>query len=108
MSQRRLLTRARLGRALGAGVAIALLACAAFIALPLPSALLDRRAVSSLVIVDAHGDALLESAAPDGAAGRSTPLVHDAVPPLVAAAFVAAEDQRFFQHAGVDVRAMFR
>lgn len=94
-----------IARALAVGVAVSVVAAAAFVAWPLPEALLERRPASSLRILDARGDVLREVR---GADGRSVPLAGDEVPPLVRAAFVAAEDQRFAEHIGVDARAIGR
>jgi len=39
---------------------------------------------------------------------RRIPLDYDQIPPLLVESFVAAEDDRFFEHAGVDPRSMVR
>ena len=87
------------------GVGLLLVGTLAFVVWPLPSGLLARRAASSLRVLDARGDVLRELRGVDG---RSAPLEGNRVPPLVGAAFVAAEDQRFGAHPGVDVRAIAR
>lgn len=89
--------------ALGAGA----LALATFIALPLPSGLLDRRPVAAVRFTDRTGHLLREVAS--RADGRSVPLPREEpVPPLVRAAFLAAEDARFERHPGVDPLAAAR
>ncbi|HET8539947.1 MAG TPA: penicillin-binding protein 1C [Anaeromyxobacter sp.] len=87
--------------------AAALLASAAFVAWPLPPGLLDRRPLGAVRFTDREGRLLREVRS--RADGRSVPLPPDApVPPLVAAAFVAAEDGRFERHPGVDPLAAAR
>ncbi len=39
---------------------------------------------------------------------RRAPLAFEATPPMLIKAFLAAEDQRFFEHPGVDFRALLR
>jgi penicillin-binding protein 1C len=79
-------------------------ACALFVAWPLSDELVARRPSSSLRVLDRAGGLLREVSAE----GRSVPLENDEVPPVVRAAFVAAEDRRFDEHIGVDVRAIAR
>ncbi len=55
-------------------------------------------------IVDRHGESLLL----DIAEGTRIPVRLDAVAPIAAAATVAAEDQRFWHHPGVDPLALAR
>ena len=45
---------------------------------------------------------------PEAQGGKLVTLPDRAVPPLVAAAFVAAEDQRFWRHPGIDPLAILR
>jgi penicillin-binding protein 1C len=93
-------------RALAVVVASCFAASLAFIAWPLPQSLLDRAKSSSLVIVDAAGAPLSTGMNGDGA--RSLPLANDDIPDAVKAAFISAEDRRFYQHGAVDVRAIAR
>jgi penicillin-binding protein 1C len=95
-----------LGRALSWVFLTAVLAALAFVATPLPARLLDRAPGVSTRIEDRGGELLHELRS--RADGRSVPLPGEVVPPLVQEAFVAAEDQRFFQHGGVDPRAIAR
>ena len=39
---------------------------------------------------------------------RRIPITYDEVPPHVVQAFIAAEDQRFFEHPGIDYRGILR
>ena len=73
---------------------------------PLPEGLLDPVAVESTVVVDRTGVPLYEALAADGT--RGMPLSADNIPPIVAAATVAAEDHRFWSHYGVDPVAVAR
>ncbi|HSN89613.1 MAG TPA: penicillin-binding protein 1C [Anaeromyxobacteraceae bacterium] len=80
--------------------AAALVACA-FVAWPLPEGLLDRRPVPAVRFTDRTGRLLREVAS--RADGRGAALPRDEpLPPLLRAAFLAAEDARFERHPGVD------
>lgn len=57
-------------------------------------------------VTDRFGVVLRHLPAPDGT--RSRPVELDEVPQVVIHAFLAAEDRRFFEHAGYDPRAMVR
>jgi penicillin-binding protein 1C len=97
------------GLALRAAAGLLLLSLAlvgGFVLWPLPSGLLDRRALSSLRIVDRTGVVLRDVA---GEKGRNVGLPPDApLPGRVVQAFIAAEDRRFGVHPGVDVLAVAR
>jgi penicillin-binding protein 1C len=67
---------------------------------PLPAGLLDDPARPSTVVVDRHGVALQEALSSEQT--RAMRLTADALPPMLVAATVAAEDRRFFRHAGID------
>lgn len=88
----------------------AITACAlpfiVFIASPLPEHFLDYRPISSVKLTDRNGALLRELRS--SADGRSTPLRTDEIPPHVRAAFLAAEDHRFFSHPGVSLTAVLR
>lgn len=58
------------------------------------------------LVVDRHGEIL--RLVPDSQGRKAVRLPAGPLPPNVAAAFVAAEDQRFWQHPGVDVLAVVR
>lgn len=83
---------------------VPLMVAAVFVALPLPTALLDRGPVTSVLVLDGAGEPLVE--APSAEGQRSRPL--DRVPDDLRTMLIAAEDARFFSHPGVDVRAVAR
>ncbi|MGQ9689274.1 MAG: penicillin-binding protein 1C [Desulfobaccales bacterium] len=69
----------------------------------------DPRALAAVpgpLVVDRQGQILRLGAGPQGL--RLVKLPPEKIPPLVAAAFLAAEDQRFWQHPGVDALAVLR
>lgn len=77
-----------------------------FVCWPLPPELLARGSAFSLQLFDRQGLPLRElRSAQDG---RSLPLPGDQTPEWVQAAFIAAEDQRFGHHPGVDPLAVVR
>lgn len=85
--------------AMGVGVAGALLAYA-FLA-PLDS--IDEQApIAGTLIVDRHGVPLTR----DASEGVRIPVALERVAPLAVAATIAAEDQRFWSHSGVDPLAI--
>lgn len=92
----------------GAGAAAAVILTAAlWIRLgPIPADLLDDRHVASTLVVDRHGVPLYEALAGDST--RSIRLSAATLPDTLAAAAVAAEDHRFWSHAGVDPIALAR
>jgi len=96
----------RLRRAALAAVLVLSAAALVFVALPLPPEVLDARALRSVRILDREGVLLREVSAPN--AGHSQPLGAQALPPHVVAAFLAAEDHRFFSHPGVSPLALAR
>ena len=101
---RRALKRAAWG--LGGLALVGIAAVAIFIALPLAPALLDRGAVASVRFTDRNGVTLRELRSRED--GRSVPLEKETVPPLLKAAFLAAEDKRFDSHLGIDPIAIAR
>jgi penicillin-binding protein 1C len=77
------------------------------VALPLPEGLLERRPVPAIRFTDRTGRLLREVRS--RADGRSLPLpAAEPVPPSLRAAVLAAEDQRFEVHPGVDLLAAAR
>ena len=78
----------------------------AFIAAPLPSGLLDYRAISSVKLLDRDGQLLRELRSTND--GRSTPLKPEDLTPTIQAAFLAAEDHRFHAHLGISPTAILR
>ena len=94
-------------RALAAALVALLLplgAAGAFVAAPLPADLLDAQALSSVVVLDREGEPL--GVMPSAEGQRSFPVA--ALPEPLRHALLAAEDQRFFSHPGVDLRAVAR
>ncbi len=87
------------GALLGLGVA-------AWVAWPLPRALLEPGVRQSLTLEDRHGLVLRSTRAGDGSLNRWFSLAE--MDPDLPRAFVAVEDHRFYQHRGVDVRAIGR
>ena len=73
---------------------------------PLPAGLLDDPASASTMVVDRHGVALQEALSSEQT--RAMRLTADALPPMLVAATVAAEDRRFFRHAGIDPLSIVR
>jgi penicillin-binding protein 1C len=99
-------TGRRLLLAAGALAAATLAGAAIWIALPLPAGLTAPPRVASLVLEDRHGLVLRTTRAPDGQRVRWLALSE--VDPQLIQAFVAVEDRRFYDHHGVDVRAILR
>ncbi len=102
------LRRALLGFGFGFGLGLFAFAGAAvvFVILPLPAGLLDRPALSTLELVDRAGAPLRTTRTADGSLSQWVPL--EEIDPEVLVAFVAAEDRRFYEHPGVDPRALAR
>jgi penicillin-binding protein 1C len=73
---------------------------------PIPGELLDVTDAASTVVVDRQGLPLYEALSGDGT--RSIRLEANRLPPMLAAATVAAEDRRFYSHTGIDPIAIFR
>jgi penicillin-binding protein 1C len=87
--------------AAGAGAALAL-----WIAAPLPPELAAQGPIPSVTLLDRFGVLLRTTRAPDGTRGGFIPLGE--IDPKVLQAFLAMEDRRFYDHAGVEVRALAR
>jgi len=73
---------------------------------PLPDGLLDDPASVSTTVLDRTGVVLYEARSKDGTRGAR--LTADALPDNVVNATIAAEDQRFWRHHGVDLVAILR
>jgi penicillin-binding protein 1C len=97
---------ARWAAGIAGGVAAAGLAAGIWIALPLPPSLAAPVPVPRLDIEDRGGMPLRATRARDGSRGGWTPIAQ--VDPRLIQAFVAAEDQRYFAHGGIDPRAVLR
>ena len=74
--------------------------------LPLPAGLLTPPTVPALTLTDRHGTVLRTTRAEDGSRARWLKL--EEMDPDLLAAFVAAEDRRFYDHHGVDWLAALR
>lgn len=73
---------------------------------PLPASLTVRDAAPGIVLEDRTGIELRATRGSDGSRRAWTPL--EAIDPDIIAAFIAAEDRRFFKHGGVDFTAIGR
>ena len=73
---------------------------------PLPAGLLDDPASLSTTVLDRNGAVLYEARAKDGT--RGSRLSADSLPRQIVDATIAAEDQRFWHHPGVDPFAIAR
>lgn len=73
---------------------------------PLPAGLLDGVDTPSTVVVDRKGRVLYEALSADGS--RVKPLDANALPAMLVAATLAAEDRRFYSHPGVDPISLAR
>jgi penicillin-binding protein 1C len=89
-----------------AAAAAPLVALGAWIAWPLPPALLDARRGDGVVLEDRNGLPLRAARAADGTRARWVP--YDRIDPDLINAFVAVEDRRFWEHPGVDPLALAR
>ncbi len=64
------------------------------------------QSTDSVKVYDRHGELLYEKL--DIASGRKSYLNLDDIPTHLQSAFIAIEDKRFYEHSGVDLRAVFR
>ncbi len=90
----------------GAFALLSIAALALWVALPLPPALAAPGPVPRLVLLDRHGLPLRATRADEGSRGGWTPLAD--LDPKILQAFLAVEDRRFYDHHGVDLRALAR
>ncbi len=96
----------RTGRVLGV-LAVAAIAFVVWLRVgALPPGLLDLDDTHSTTVFDRNGEILYESRAGDGT--RAMWLDADALPANLISATIAAEDRRFYTHAGVDPVAIAR
>jgi penicillin-binding protein 1C len=99
--------RRRLRLFLAAALGLAVLAAVAvWVAVPLPAALAAPGPVPRLVLLDRHGLPLRATRADAGSRGGWTPLAD--LDPKILQAFLAVEDRRFYEHHGIDLRALAR
>jgi penicillin-binding protein 1C len=82
------------------------LALAEWVLTPLPAGLLDPPTEPGVRILDRHGVLLRSTRAEDGTRARWVPI--EKVDPDLIVAFIAVEDRRFWDHHGVDLRAVGR
>jgi len=93
--------------AIAAGTLSAVLLWAGvWVALPLPRALTSPPQVASVTLEDRNGLVLRSTRAGDGSLQRWLSLAE--IDPDLLEAFVAGEDHRFYEHHGVDARAVGR
>jgi penicillin-binding protein 1C len=86
--------------------AVVIAAPVIWIARPLPAAMIARPASQGVVIEDRNGLRLRSTRAADGSQEQWVP--YDHIDADVINAFLAVEDRRFWDHHGVDVRAVAR
>ncbi|SRR6266568_1081777 len=86
--------------------AAAATAVAVWIATPLPPELAAPGPIPSITLLDRSGVVLRTTRAPDGTRGGFIPL--DEIDPKLLQAFLAMEDRRFYEHGGVELRALVR
>jgi len=100
-------SRRRRVLAIAAGTLSAVLLWAGvWVALPLPRALTSPPQVASVTLEDRNGLVLRSTRAGDGSLQRWLSLAE--IDPDLLEAFVAGEDHRFYEHHGVDARAVGR
>ncbi|MEO7456839.1 MAG: biosynthetic peptidoglycan transglycosylase, partial [Gemmatimonadaceae bacterium] len=87
-------------------MASAAVAFAAWVLSPIPQARLAHQGVRAVTIVDRNGITLRSTRAADGSQEEWVP--YDRIDADVINAFIAVEDRRFWDHHGVDVRAIAR
>jgi penicillin-binding protein 1C len=100
-------TRRRFRLFLSAALGLAIVAAlVVWVAAPLPPALAAPGPVPRLLLLDRHGLPLRATRADEGSRGGWTPLAE--LDPKILQAFLAVEDRRFYDHHGVDLRALAR
>jgi penicillin-binding protein 1C len=98
--------RARIAAAGGLTAAAAMVVGGIWICWPLPRAMLNDAATQGVSIEDRNGMALRATRTSDGSQARWIP--YDRIDPDLINAFVAVEDHRFWDHHGIDPRAVAR
>jgi penicillin-binding protein 1C len=89
----------------GAALVVGVGAAVAWIAMPLPASI-RAPGTQGLTIEDRHGLPLRSTRAADGSQARWVP--YDQIDIDLINAFVTIEDRRFWQHSGIDFRAIAR
>ena len=103
------MNRARLrvvAKVAAGSIGLAIVATVTWIATPISAATFTRDGGQGVTIEDRHGIALRSTRAEDGSNARWVP--YGQIDPNLINAFVAVEDHRFWDHHGVDVRAIVR
>ncbi|MCA9679770.1 MAG: transglycosylase domain-containing protein, partial [Myxococcales bacterium] len=90
---------------LGLAVALVQVALVASFAYPIPAGGLDATG-GTLVITDRHGEVI--ASLPTGAPGRDAWVPLAEIPAVVVSAVIESEDQRFWDHGGVDAMGLAR
>ncbi len=88
------------------GAVVASLAIIGWVSWPIPASLIATRPAPSVTLTDRESVVLRTTRAGDGSRARWIPLAE--MDPKLIQAFVAVEDRRFFDHWGVDPRALAR
>jgi penicillin-binding protein 1C len=96
----------RIYRRTGAALVAFTAMTAAWIAMPLPRELAQPQPVASVTLLDRYGLPLRITRSAQGERGGWLSI--DQIDADVLRAFVAAEDQRFYDHYGIDLRAVAR
>ncbi|HKG90628.1 MAG TPA: biosynthetic peptidoglycan transglycosylase, partial [Gemmatimonadaceae bacterium] len=91
---------------LAAALALGAAAAAAWVMWPLPAGLVAPASAPGLTLQDRHGLPLRTTRAADGSRMRWVRI--EEIDPDVLVAFLAVEDRRFYEHRGVDLRAVGR
>jgi len=87
-------------------LAVPAAALTAWIAWPLPPDLADPSPVAGLTLLDSHDIPLRAARAPDGSRGGWMELSE--IDPDLIRAVLAVEDERYYAHSGIDLRAIGR
>lgn len=93
-------------RAPAIACAVGVAALVGWVLLPLPAELAEPQPVPSVTLLDRNGLPLRTTRSPAGERGGWLAIEH--IDPDIIRAFVAAEDQRFYDHKGVDAWALAR
>ncbi|MEO8294832.1 MAG: penicillin-binding protein 1C [Gemmatimonadota bacterium] len=95
-----------MSRAALLALALMMVSATAYVLWPLPPQLISRGTGGGVQLEDRHGLLLRSTRSAEGSREQWTPL--EQVDADVIAAFVAVEDHRFYQHHGIDPRAIGR
>ena len=93
-------------RRVSAGMLLLLTALVAWMLWPLPNELAHPQPISSVTLLDRNGLPLRTTRSSEGTRAGWLPI--EQMDPDVMRAFVAAEDQRFYEHNGVDLQSLLR